>query len=39
MTDELGRSVVEVRTEARKTSADGDDTRGFGGAGKLKEKL
>lgn len=39
MTDELGRSVVVVRTEARKTSADGDDTSGLGGAGKVKEKL
>ena len=39
MTAELGRSVVAVRTEARKTSAEGDDTSGFGGAGKVKEKL
>ena len=39
MTVELGRSVVVVRTEARKTSADGDDTRGFCGAGKVNEKL
>ena len=37
--DELGRSVVAVRTDARKTSAEGDDTSGFGGAGKVKEKL
>jgi len=39
VTAELGRSVVVVRTEARKTSADGDDTNGFGGAGRVKEKL
>jgi len=39
VTAELGRSVVVVRTEARKTSADGDETSGFGGAGKVKEKL
>lgn len=39
MTAELGRSVVVVRTEARKTSADGDDTNGFGGAGRVKAKL
>lgn len=39
MTAELGRSVVVVRTEARKTSAEGDDTSGLGGAGKVKVKL
>ena len=39
MVAELGRSAVVVRTEARKTSADGNDTSGFGGAGTVKVKL
>lgn len=39
MTAELGRSVVVERTDARRTSVEGEGARGAEGAGRVKVKL